>query len=63
MEFNSYVHTENPDIVIVNESWLIEHIHSDEIVNDQYYKMFRLDRTLEDRKLYDKVGGGGYLLW
>ena len=36
LDFQSYIHLENPDIVIVNETWLNEHINSNEIVDEQY---------------------------
>ncbi len=62
LDFQSYLHLENPDIVIVNETWLNEHINSNEIVDDQYYKNFRLDRTAEDKEKYGKVGGSGVMI-
>merc|ERR1712018_10965 len=64
LDFQSYLHLENPDIVIVNETWLNEHIiiNNNEIVDEQYYKCFRLDRTALDKEKYGKVGGSGVLI-
>ena len=59
LDFQNYLHMNKPDIVLVNESWLNEHINSNEIVNENYYKCFRLDRSIEDKTKYGKVGGGG----
>ena len=62
LDFQNYLHMNKPDIVLVNESWLNEHIKNNEIVNENYYKMFRNDRTLEDKNKYGKVGGGGLFI-
>ena len=59
LDFQSFLHLDKPDIAIVNETWLNEHINSNEIVNEQYYKCFRMDRSSEDKEKYNKVGGGG----
>ena len=34
-----------PDIVIVNESWINEHINNNEIIEEEFYKIFRYDRS------------------
>ena len=62
LEFQTYLHMQKPDICIVNESWLNEHINSNEIVHENFYKMFRLDRTDNDKNKYNKVGGGGVFI-
>ena len=62
LDFQSFIHTEKPDIVIVNETWLNEHINSNELVNEQYYRCFRSDRSTEDKQKYCKKGGGGVII-
>ena len=43
-EFHGYLHTNKPDIVILNETWLKKSILDTEILPDNY-KIFRLDRS------------------
>lgn len=62
LEFQSSLHIDKPDIAIVNETWLNKHIHSNEIVNDEYYKCFRVDRSESDKLKYDKKGGAGVMI-
>ena len=62
LDFQSFLHFKKPDIVLINETWLNEHINSNEIVGEEYYKTFRVDRTDEDKRKYGKVGGGGVLI-
>ncbi len=62
LDFQNYLFHTQPDIVIVNESWLNEHIHNNEIVDENYYKIFRLDRSTADKLKYGKVGGGGVFI-
>ena len=62
LDFQTYLHHDKPDIVVINESWLNANIHNNEIVDEQYYKMFRLDRTSKDMQMYNKVGGGGLFI-
>ena len=62
LEIQSYIHINSPDIMIINETWLNDNINSNEIVSEQFYKMFRLDRTTDDKKKYSKFGGGGLLV-
>ena len=68
IEFQSYVYNENPDVVILNETWLSkEHLDNELFPNDTY-KVFRLDRSNKTHppdalnpKKY-KVKGGGVLV-
>ena len=62
LELQSFIHLNSPDLIIINETWLNDRINSNEIVNEQFYKTFRLDRTAEDKLKYGKVGGGGLLM-
>jgi hypothetical protein len=59
LDFQNYLHMKKPDIVIINESWLNEHVHDNEIVSESYYKTFRRDRTADDKLKFGKKGGGG----
>ena len=43
-ELHGYLHTNKPDIVILNETWLKNSILDTEILPDNY-KVFRLDRV------------------
>ena len=62
LDLQSYMHYASPDVLILNETWLNEHVHSNEIVSDLYYKCFRLDRSEIDKSKYNKVGGGGVMI-
>ena len=44
-ELNAYVSIKNPDVVVLNETWLKPAIHSNEIFPPSLYKIFRLDRS------------------
>ena len=65
LEFQSYVYENRPDIIIINETWLKKSIHSNEILSDQSYKIFRLDRSQKTHPIdinnpdrYKRNGGG-----
>ena len=62
LDFQSFLHIEKPDIVVVNETWLNEHINNNEIVDEQYYKCYRSDRSTEDKLKYNKKGGSGVII-
>ena len=62
LDFQNFIHMNKPDIVIVNESWINEHISNNEIIEEEFYKMFRYDRSKKDKCKYNKVGGGGILI-
>ena len=46
----------------MNETWLNEYVNSNEIVEDQYYKCFRLDRNPENKLKYGKKRWGGVFI-
>ena len=62
LDIQSYVYTNDLDIVIINESWLNDCINNNELFNEDHYKMFRLDRSEKDKIKYNKVGGGGVFI-
>ena len=68
LEFQGFLYSEKPDIVILNETWLKNQILDGEIFPNNTYKVFRRDRSLLshplDRKNPKKfrVGGGGVLI-
>ena len=45
-ELHQYVYTNNPDIIILNETWLKSSINDEEILPSNSYKIFRRDRTI-----------------
>ena len=44
-ELNSYLATHNPDILMLNETWLKKSIKNSELFPADIYKTFRLDRS------------------
>ena len=62
LDMQSYLYTHSPDILIVNETWLNSHINSDELIDENFYKIFRHDRSELDKQKYGKVGGGGVFI-
>ena len=67
-ELNSFVYEKEPDIVILNETWLSKEHLDEEILPTSAYKIFRLDRS---RKTHPpdpnnlskfKENGGGVLI-
>ena len=44
LELNTYLSVHNPDILILNETWLKKSISDSEIIPTDKYKIFRLDR-------------------
>ena len=64
-EFNGYILSNKPDIVILNETWLKKSILDSEVLPKQCYKIFRTDRSGKTHpwdpnnpKKYRKHGGG-----
>lgn len=64
-EFQSYISFKKPDLVGLNETWLTDHIVDNELVPNQAYKFFRLDRPSKTHPLdptnpnkFKKYGGG-----
>ena len=68
LEFQGYLFSEKPDIVILNETWLKNQILDSEIFPNNSYKVFRRDRSSTSHPLDAKnprkyrVGGGGVLI-
>ena len=64
-DFQSYVYDKEPGLVVLNETWLSSDHSDNEILSEQFYKVFRLDRSdkthpfdpINPRK-YRKRGGG-----
>lgn len=63
-EIHGFIFSKQPDVIILNETWLKKKILSNEILPDNY-KVFRVDRTLESHpwdpsrpKKFRKNGGG-----
>ena len=62
LEFQSHIYNNKPDVVIINESWLNNHVNNNEIISDDIYNFFRFDRTTEDMNFYKKVRWGGIFI-
>ena len=45
LEFQAYIFQHKPDIIILNETWLMKNINSSEIFPNNSYKVFRADRS------------------
>ena len=65
LEFQAYVSINQPDIIVLNETWLKHTITDAEIFPNNDYKIFRLDRTADshppdpnDRNKFKRNGGG-----
>ena len=65
IELNTFLTTEKPSILVLNETWLKSSINDEEIIEGNSYKIFRLDRTSKshppdpmDSSKYRKFGGG-----
>ena len=65
LELNSYIASNHPDIVVLNETWLKETVKNSEFFPDNDYKVFRLDRSVNthppdpsDPKKFRRNGGG-----
>ena len=63
--FHSYVFENKPSIIVVNETWFTNEIHDNEILPNNSYKIYRLDRSLKTHpydennpKKFRKNGGG-----
>ena len=64
LEFQAYVSIYQPDIIVLNETWLKRTITDAEIFPNNDYKIFRLDRTADshppdpnDRNKFKQNGG------
>ena len=61
-DLRAYLFTYEPEIVVLNETWLNKHVNDGELVSDQFYTIYRKDRTKRDMEMYDKKGGGGVMI-
>ena len=65
LELNLHIHTNKPDVILLNETWLKKSIKDHEVIEDKVYKIFRKDRTVlshppdsKNPKKFRKNGGG-----
>ena len=63
-ELHHFIHCQQPDILLINESWLKKSIIDSEVIPESY-KVFRLDRTAETHppdplnpRRFRRYGGG-----
>ena len=67
-ELHQYIYTNNPSIIILNETWLKSSINDEEILPSNSYKIFRRDRTIFshppdlNNPLKFRKNGGGVLI-
>ena len=67
-ELHSYIHDEQPDIIVINETWLKNAVLDEEILPSNLYKIFRRDRTKDtqppdlNNPLKFRRNGGGVLI-
>ena len=45
LELHAYIHDEQPDIIVLNETWLKNTVLDEKILPSNLYKIFRRDRT------------------
>ena len=62
LDLQAFLYTHEPDIVVINETWLNSYIGNNEIVSDSLYTIFRKDRSEIDKQKYGKIGGGGVMI-
>ena len=65
MEIHACLYEQEPDVIILNETWLKPTIENNEIIPTNLYRIFRTDRSTtshpidpEDPKKYKRNGGG-----
>ena len=65
LEFQGYVYEHEPDVIVLNETWLSRSHLDNEVLDSGAYKIFRLDRSLKSHPMdphhltkYKKHGGG-----
>ena len=63
--FQSYVFENKPSVIAVNETWFNKEVHDNEVLPNNSYKIYRLDRSLKTHpfdennpKKIRKNGGG-----
>ena len=47
LEFQTFVYNTQPDIIILNETWLKPSIKNSEVLSENAYKIFRVDRSID----------------
>ena len=64
-ELNAYLHTNKPDILLLNETWLKKSINNREVIENPNYNVYRSDRSQVTHPAdpinpdkYRKYGGG-----
>jgi len=55
LDFKNMIHILQPDIIAINETWLIKEIPNSEITNEDEYAVYRKDR-------HEDTQGGGVLI-
>jgi hypothetical protein len=55
IDFKNMIYTLQPDVFAVCETWLTEQVPDESVISEDYYKLYRKDRT-------DTTGGGVALL-
>ena len=68
LDFQGYIFSQKPDVIILNETWLNRNILDNELFPNNSYRVFRRDRSSESHP-YDencpkkfRVKGGGVLV-
>eukprot|EP00116_Pleurobrachia_bachei_P017717 sb/3477979/ len=44
-DLRAYLFTYEPEIVVLNETWLNKHVNDGELVSDQFYTVYRKDSS------------------
>ena len=64
-ELNSYININNPDIIMLNETWLRKCVDDHEVIKDKNFTIYRNDRTQvshpsdpNNPNKFRKLGGG-----
>jgi endonuclease/exonuclease/phosphatase family metal-dependent hydrolase len=64
-ELNYHIHTDKPDVILLNETWLKKSVRDHEVIEDTTYKIFRTDRSKlshpgdpQNPKKFRQNGGG-----
>ena len=65
MEIHACIYEQEPDIIILNETWLKSTINDNEVIRSNLYKIYRCDRSTtshpvdpDDPKKFRRNGGG-----
>ena len=44
-ELNAYTNINRPDVIVLNETWLLKSVNDHDIIKDKNFSIFRNDRT------------------